>query len=134
MGHDAAQPHPAQERLRTASERRRTAPKRLRTTPGRDVLAQERRNTPRRNGPGRHARLASGWWPTFAGRDSYPQGCIVRFRSWVLQDVLLTLAFPGAQEVQAPLPSQRASLHDTSTTHYDAIAELTAPSPHSRSL
>ena len=30
--------------------------------------------------PAHHARLASGWWPAFAGRDSHPLGSNERFR------------------------------------------------------
>jgi hypothetical protein len=44
---------------------------------------------------------ASGWWSTFAGRGSYPQGSIVRFRPWLRHDVPLTQAWPGAQESQS---------------------------------
>lgn len=46
-----------------------------------------------------HATLASGWWPTLAGRDSNPLGSIVRF-PLRHHCFLLTQASPGAQ----PLP------------------------------
>ena len=44
-----------------------------------------------------HARLATGWWPTLAGRDLNPQGPYVKFLSCRdLHNVLLTQAWPGA--------------------------------------
>ena len=46
--------------------------------------------------PSVHARLASGWWPTLAGRDSNPLGPYVRFQPCPLHGILLTQAFPGA--------------------------------------
>ena len=43
-----------------------------------------------------HARLASGWWPTLAGRGSNPQGPIVRFPLGHHR-FLLTQAWPDAR-------------------------------------
>ncbi len=45
-----------------------------------------------------HARLASGWWSSLAGRDSNPLGPFVKFQPCPLHGVLLTQAFPGAPE------------------------------------
>ena len=47
--------------------------------------------------PVHHARLASGWWPSLAGRDSNPLGSTVRFPLCSLRHrVLLTQASPSA--------------------------------------
>jgi len=46
--------------------------------------------------PSDHARLASGWWPTLAGRDSNPLGPGVKFQPYPLHGILLTQALPGA--------------------------------------
>jgi hypothetical protein len=46
--------------------------------------------------PSRHARLGSGWWPAFPGRDSFPpQGSIAKFQlmlSWSSSSPRLCLA------------------------------------------
>lgn len=48
--------------------------------------------------PADHARLATGWWPTLAGRDLNPLGPYVKFQLCRdLHNVLLTQASPGAQ-------------------------------------
>jgi hypothetical protein len=46
-----------------------------------------------------HARLASGWWPTLAGRDSNPLGPFARFQL-VLHGILLAQASPGAPKLE----------------------------------
>jgi hypothetical protein len=46
-----------------------------------------------------HARLASGWWPTFAGRDLHPQGPM-RFQ-FRLHHILLSQDFPDASKRHA---------------------------------
>src|SRR5512132_3123187 len=45
------------------------------------------------------ARLASGWWPTLAGRDSNPLGPFARFQL-VLHGILLAQASPGAPKLE----------------------------------
>ena len=50
--------------------------------------------------PLNHARLASGWWPTLAGRASLllevRTGSHCEVSAYMLHDILLTQAFPGA--------------------------------------
>ena len=60
----------------------------------------------------RHARLASGWWPTLAGRGSNPLGSNVKFRSCHLHGVLLTQAWPGAPRSFGAPPAARRFARD----------------------
>ena len=57
------------------------------------------------------ARLASGWWPTLAGRDSNPLGPFARFQL-VLHGILLAQASPGAPKLELrtgqPFPGTEA--------------------------
>ena len=51
-----------------------------------------------------HARLASGWWSSLAGRESNALGPLVRFQPCPLHDILLTQAFPGAPKSRLNTP------------------------------
>jgi len=54
--------------------------------------------------PHPHARLASGWWLAFAGRESNPLDSIEKFPSST-SDFLLSQAYPGANAKVTHFPS-----------------------------
>jgi len=57
--------------------------------------------------PHPHARLASGWWPALAGRESNPLDSIEKFPS-ATSDFLLSQIYPGAT---AKVPTSLCSRH-----------------------